>query len=184
MSSATFLSHGVTVSREKPSTHHRSVVRHNNRARGLSTAAERPDKNFQNARKPARRAHSPHSRARDAKHQGVGDDPVAAILAPPQVRLGGLDGLQERDLRSETSARGHAWVGGRVRDPRGSGGVCVDQDPHGRGRPRTFGSTVSPGNWRLASTLRELMSDAFLASGTLTTWIIRVSARFTLGGST
>ena len=91
--------------REKKTEHTTEVVRHNNRARGLS-AAERPDKNLQNAKKPTRRAHSPHSRARDAKHQGVGDDPVAAILAPPQFRLGGLDGLQERDLRSETSASG------------------------------------------------------------------------------
>ena len=168
--------------REKKTEHTTEVVRHNNRARGLS-AAERPDKNLQNAKKPTRRAHSPHSRARDAKHQGVGDDRVAAI-APPQVRLGGLHGLQERDLRSGTSARvTHAWVGVRgTRARSGGGGTRCGHT--GRGRPRTFGSTVSPGNWRLASTLRELMSDAFLASGTLTTWIIRVSARFTLGGST
>ena len=159
-------------------------MRHNNRARGLS-AASAPKNTIPKCKKnPARRAHSPHSRARDAKHQGVGDDPFAAILAPPQVRLGGLDGLQERDLRSGTSARvTHAWVGVRGTRAR-SGGGRTRCGHTGRGRPRTFGSTVSPGNWRLASTLRELMSDAFLASGTLTTWIIRVSARFTLGGST
>ena len=72
-------------------------------------------------KKPTRRAHSPHSRARDAKHQGVGDDRVAAI-APPQVRVGGLHGLQERDLRSGTSARvTHAWVGVRGTRTRSGG---------------------------------------------------------------
>ena len=36
--------------REKKTEHTTEVVRHNNRARGLS-AAERPEKNFQNAKK-------------------------------------------------------------------------------------------------------------------------------------
>ena len=40
----------VLLFREKKTEHTTEVVRHNNRARGLS-AAERPDKNLQNAKK-------------------------------------------------------------------------------------------------------------------------------------
>ena len=110
----------VLLFREKKTEHTTEVVRHNNRARGLS-AAERPDKNFQNAKKahPSRplsaltRSGCQTSRGRGRSRRGY------CAAAGPRRRAGWTPRARsaQRDERE-----GDARVGGCERDPRALGG--------------------------------------------------------------